>query len=392
MVSKEDRLKTTFQTKWGTYAYDKMPFGLTNAGATFQRAMDIAFKGLLNKFVVVYLDDIIVYSKIRKEHIPHLKAIFERCRRYGISLNPKKIIFSMEEGTMLGFVISLEGMTIDPGRVQSIKAIVLPHNKKAMQSFLGKINFVRRFISDFVEIVKPLQKMIKKDSNFKWKKERKEAFEKIKEAIVEAPTLRSPNFDHEFILYTFASDHSIAVVLTQKNEDREEFLVSFMSMGLQGAELKYPAINKQALVIFKAVKHFRPYLLRSHTNIIVPHLAVRALLTQKELGDRRGNWLSTLQEYDLEIKPTKLVKIQGLCKLAAEAQDLQMEEEEGWENEVDMLQNEVLYIPTSTNSWYNDLKYYLTHGSRLNHLDARKKTDLRLKCSQYQLIDGVLFW
>ena len=145
--------------------------------------MDIAFRGLLNKFVVVYLDDITVYSKTRGDHIPHLKAIFERCRWYGISLNPKKSIFAMEEGTLLRFVISPEGITIDPGRIEATKAIVLPHNKKAMQSFLGKINFVRRFIFDFAAIVKPLQEMIKKDSNFKWTKERREAFDKIKESI-----------------------------------------------------------------------------------------------------------------------------------------------------------------------------------------------------------------
>ena len=389
LVSKEDHLKTTFRTKWGTYAYDKMPFGLINVGATFQRAMDIAFRGLINKSVVVYLDDIMVYSKIRKEHIPHLKAIFERCRRYGISLNPKKSIFAMEEGTLLRFVISPEGITIDPGRVEAIKAIVLPHNKKAMQSFLGKINFVRRFISEFSEIVKPLQEMIKKDSNFKWTKDRKVAFEKIKESI--SPTLQSPNFDNEFIIYTFTSDHSIVVVLTQKNEDREEFPVSFMSIGLQEAELKYPAIKKQSFTVFKAIKNFRPYLLRSHTKIIVPHTAIRALLIQKEPGDRRGNWLTTSKEYDLEIKLAKLVKGQGLCKLTEESQDPQMEQEEGWENEVDLMYNEVLYMLASTNSWYNDMKYYLTHASGPNHLDACKKRDLRLNFSQYQLIDGVLF-
>ena len=96
-------------------------------------------------------------------------------------------------------------------------------------------------------------------------------------------------------------------------------------------------------------------------------------MIQKEPGDRRGNWLTTLQEYDLEIKPAKLVKGQGLCKLMAEAQDLQMEQEEGWDNEVYLLQNEVLYMSASTNSWYNDMKYYLTHGSSPNHLDACKK-------------------
>ena len=146
-----------------------------------------------------------------------------------------------------------------------------------------------------------------------------------------------------------------------------------MSTGLQGAELKYPTIDKQAFAVFKAVKHFRPYLLRSHTKIIVPHTTVRALLIQKEPGEQRGNWLTTLEEYDLEIKPSKLVKGQGLCKLVVEAQDPQIEQEEGWDNEVDLLQNEVLYMPASTNSWYIDMKYYLTHGRSPNHLDAHKK-------------------
>jgi hypothetical protein len=155
-----------------------------------------------------------------------------------------------------------------------------------MQYFLGKINFVRRFISNFAEIVKPLQEMIKKDSNFKWTKERREAFDKIKEAIEEDPTLWSPNFDNEFILYTFSSNHLIATVLTQKNEEGEEFPISFMSTGLQGTELKYPSIHKQAFAVFKVVKHFQLYLLRSHTKIIVPHSAAISLLIQKEPGDR----------------------------------------------------------------------------------------------------------
>ena len=112
-----------------------MPFGLINVGATFQRAMDIAFKGLLNKSVVVYLDDITVYSKIREEHIPHLKAIFERCRRHGISLNPKKSVFSMEEGTLLKFVISPKGITIDLGRVETIKLLYCLTTKRPCNIF-----------------------------------------------------------------------------------------------------------------------------------------------------------------------------------------------------------------------------------------------------------------
>ena len=120
--------------------------------------------------------------------------------------------------------------------------------------------------------------MIKKDFNFKWTKVRREAFEKIKETVAKAPTLWSLNFDNEFSLYTFAFNHSIVVVLTQKNEEGEEFPVSSMITGLQGVELKYPSIDKQAFAVFKAMNHFHPYLLRSHTNIIVHHSVVKALL------------------------------------------------------------------------------------------------------------------
>ena len=144
---------------------------------------------------------------------------------------------------------------------------------------------------------------------------------KIKEAITEAPTLWSPHFDKKFILYTFASNNSITIVLTHKDEDKEEFPISFMSMGLQGVELNYPSIDKQYFLVFKYVNHFQPYLLRSHTKVIVPHMDVRYLLIQKEPRDIRGNWLTSLQEYDLEINPTKFVKGKGLWKLAAEALD-----------------------------------------------------------------------
>jgi hypothetical protein len=114
LVLEEDRLKTTFQTKWGTFAYKHMPFGLINVGETFQRVMDVDFLGLTNRYVVVYLDDITVYSKNSEEHIQHLTQIFERCQKYDISLNPKKTIFGVKEGKLLGHIISQVGIHIDP--------------------------------------------------------------------------------------------------------------------------------------------------------------------------------------------------------------------------------------------------------------------------------------
>ena len=132
LVSKIDQLKTTFRTPWGTYAYRKMPFGLINARATFQRATDIAFRGLIGQFVIIYLDDITVFSKNRADHLTHLRRVFEHCRKYGISLNPKKSIFAVTEGKLLGFVVSKQGINIDPEHTQAISQISMPHSKKTM--------------------------------------------------------------------------------------------------------------------------------------------------------------------------------------------------------------------------------------------------------------------
>jgi hypothetical protein len=126
LVAHEDQLKTTFRTKWGTYSYRKIPFRLINVGATFQRAMDISFRGMLGECVVVYLDDVTIFLKNREDHISHLKKVFNRCRRYNISLNPKKSIFVVDEGKLLGFIISKHGMWIEPERTEvSLRSLPL---------------------------------------------------------------------------------------------------------------------------------------------------------------------------------------------------------------------------------------------------------------------------
>jgi hypothetical protein len=171
LVRKEDQNKTTFTTPWGTFEYLRMPFGLLNAGATFQRAMDFAFHKLMGKIIKIYQDDLIVFSKERFDHISHLRQVFERCRKYGISLNPAKSILGVDEGKLLGHIITKDGVKMDPERVQAIQQVPLPQTKKALQSFLGQINFVRRFIPNLAETLKPIQRLLKKDVKFEWTKE-----------------------------------------------------------------------------------------------------------------------------------------------------------------------------------------------------------------------------
>ena len=203
LAAEEDRLKTTFRTRWGTFAYRRMPFGLINAGATFQRDMDIAFHGLIGCSVVVYLNDIMIFSKKREEHAFHLKQNFERCRKYCISLNPRKCVFVIIEGKLLGHVVSKKGISIDPERIKAIEQIPLPHNKKGMQSFMGTINFMRRFVPDFAQIVKPLQQMVKQSVQFKWTDVEKNTFSKIKTVVAHASSLKSTDFEKDFYFVHF---------------------------------------------------------------------------------------------------------------------------------------------------------------------------------------------
>ena len=151
-----------------------MPFGLTNVGDTFQRSMDYALKGLIGKIIEIYQDDLIVFSKDGICHIGHFKQVFDRCREFGISLNPTKFVFGVVEGKLLGHIISKDGIKIDLERVETIQKIPLPHNLKSLQSFLGKTNFLRIFIPNYALIDKPNQSLLNKDINFfmeiRWKK------------------------------------------------------------------------------------------------------------------------------------------------------------------------------------------------------------------------------
>jgi hypothetical protein len=235
-VAAEDCHKTAFITPWGTYSYIRMPFGLMNAGATFQQAMDHAFKEFLFKFIVVYQDDITVYSKKRSDHISHLRVMFDRCRQLGILVNPKKSLMGIFEAKLLGHIVS-KGVRIDPEGVNGIHEVPLPSNKKAIQSFLGQIGFVRRFIPNFAEIVKPITDMLKKGHDLTWSEEVKQDFENIKQALSRSAILASLDYSHDFQIFSFAFDHTIACVLLQKNMDGHEQPIAYMSRSLQGSEL-----------------------------------------------------------------------------------------------------------------------------------------------------------
>ena len=212
-----------------------MPFVLTNADDTFQRAMDYAFKDLIGKLIEIYQDDLTVISKKRTQHIQHLRVIFQRCREYGIPLNPKKSIFGVDRTKLSGHIISKDKISMDPSRIESRKKIHLSEENKSLQSFFGENNFIRRFIPNFFKIVKPLNRLLKKDDRFKWDNDGKKDFQHIKEAINITHVIIST----DIIIFSFASEDTITWIILQKNDQGDEQLIAFMRKTLRDSELNY---------------------------------------------------------------------------------------------------------------------------------------------------------
>jgi hypothetical protein len=241
-----------------------------------------------------------------------LRKVFERCRLYGVSLNPKKCLFIVTQGKLLGYIVCKEGIYIDLERVKAINELYPSTSKKEVQSFFGKINFVRRFVPDYASIANPINLLLKKEQRFECTVDTQEDFNNIKGEITTNPVLISPYFQRDFIIYSFATETAIASVLTQKNAKGEELPISLMRKTLHDYELRYLELEKQSLSLVKAIAHFRMYILKSHVIAYVPSSPVKMLLNKQLREGKWANWLEKIQEYDIEIKPLKVIKGQGL--------------------------------------------------------------------------------
>ncbi|XP_059070385.1 uncharacterized protein LOC131860048 [Cryptomeria japonica] len=197
------------------------------------------------------------------DHCGHLEKVLNKALEFGVSLNPKKCHFVVTEGKFLGHIVSKEGVRIYLEMVEAINNVPEPKNVKGIQFFLGKVNFVRRFIANFAEIVKPIVRLLKKDTKFYWDEEAAKAFGEIKKAIQEALVLKSPNYNKPFSLFSFASYHTVATTLLQKDVEGYEHPIAFHSKSLQAAELKYEIMEKKSYALVKAIKAFRPYLVNA---------------------------------------------------------------------------------------------------------------------------------
>ena len=295
-VRSGDEWKTAFKTKDGLYEWMVMPFGLSNAPSTFMRVMTQVLKPFMGKFLVVYFDDILIYSKSNAQHLDHLTQVCLALRKESLYGNLKKCSFFTDRVIFLGFIVSSAGVSPDPQKIQSVVDWPQPKNIHDVRSFHGLASFYRRFIRGFSTIMSPITDCMKHEE-FNWTNAATKAFTEIKKKLTEAPVMRLPDFTKPFEVECDASGLGIGGVLSQ-----ERHPVAYFSEKLNDAKLKYSTYDKEFYAIVRSLWHWEHYLLPHEFVIYSDHEALRYLQSQKHLNFRHGQWVEFLQRYSFVVK------------------------------------------------------------------------------------------
>ena len=273
-----------------------MPFGLTNAPSTFQALMNQVLKPYLRKFILVFFDDILVYSGSHETHREHLKVVLETLRQHELLINRKKCSFEKEQLEYLGHIISAEGLAADPEKIQAMTHWPIPKDLKSLQGFLGLTGYYRRFVRNYGRIAWPLTQLLKKD-DFKWDKEAQAAFEELKTAMTTVPVLAVPTFSKPFALETDASGKGIGAVLLQEGRP-----VAYMSQKLSERNQGKSVYERELMAIVLAIQKWRHYLLGQHFIVYTDQKSLKFLLDQRIGGEEQNKWVAKLMGYDFEIR------------------------------------------------------------------------------------------
>ncbi|KAM6550719.1 hypothetical protein CsatB_000527 [Cannabis sativa] len=303
-IAPEDQEKTTFTCPYGTFAFRRMPFGLCNAPATFQRCMMAIFSDLIEKCIEVFMDDFSVFGSSFDQCLSNLELVLARCEDSNLVLNWEKCHFMVTEGIVLGHKISKEGIEVDRAKVSTIENLPPPVSVKGVRSFLGHAGFYRRFIKDFSKVAKPLSNLLASGVPFEFGKDCLEAFQILKEKLISAPIVTTPNWELPFEIMCDASDYAIGAVLGQR-VDKVFRTIYYASKTLNDAQLNYATTEKEMLAIVFACDKFRPYLIGNKVIVYTDHSAIKYLMTKKDAKPRLIRWVLLLQEFDLDIKDKK---------------------------------------------------------------------------------------
>jgi hypothetical protein len=295
-IRASDIPKTAFSTRYGLYEFLVMSFGLTNAPAYFMYLMNSVFMPELDKSVVVFIDDILVYSKNEAEHTKHLHTVLQRLRDHQLYAKLSKCDFWLREIKFLGHTISQDRVSVDPDKVQEVMDWKPPTTVRQIRSFLGLAGYYRRFIPDFSRIAKPMTELLKKGVKYDWSQKCEDAFHTLRQHLTTAPVLAQPDNTKHFEVYCDASGTGLGCVLMQDNR-----VIAYVSRALRPHEQNYPTHDLELAAVVHALKIWRHYLMGAHCNIDTDHKSLKYIFTQADLNMRQRRWLELIKDYDLEV-------------------------------------------------------------------------------------------
>ncbi|XP_051127821.1 uncharacterized protein LOC127249170 [Andrographis paniculata] len=293
----EDEWKTTFKTKFGLYEWLVMPFGLTNAPSTFMRLMNHVLREFIEKFVVVYFDDILVYSTCLEDHLGHVRQVFHALRNAKLYGTLNKCIFRTNKIIFLGFVVGADGLKVDESKVAVIREWKKCTSVADVRRFLGMYGFFRRFVPHFSVIAAPLTSLLKKNVPFKWEASHEASFEKLRDSLTHAPVLALPDFERAFEVQCDASGVGIGEVLLQEGRP-----IAYYSEKFNGATLNYSTYDKELYAVVQALRVWQHYLLPKEFVIHTDHETLKHLRGQQQLNQRHARWVSFIEQFPYVIK------------------------------------------------------------------------------------------
>ncbi|KAK8941176.1 hypothetical protein KSP39_PZI010028 [Platanthera zijinensis] len=296
-IKEEDIYKTAFSTRYRHFEFVVMPFGLTNAPAVFMDLMNRVFKEYLDKFVIVFIDDILIYSKDKEEHAEHLKIVLQTLKNQALYAKFSKCDFWLNEVSFLGHVVTEQGLSVDPTKVEAIMNWPRPTTITEIRSFLGLAGYYRKFVKNFSEIALPLTKLMRKNVPFIWTEDCQVAFDRLKESVTTAPVLVMLCGSEGFQIYSDASLKGLECVLMQNGK-----VIAYTSRQLKEAERNYPTHDLELAAVVFALKIWRHYLYGAQCDIFTDHKSLKYIFSQKELNMRQRRWLELIKDYDVDIK------------------------------------------------------------------------------------------
>lgn len=312
-MDRGEEYKTAFKTHAGHFEYLVMPFGLSNAPAFFQALMHHIFHSYLRRFVIIFFDDILIYSPSLEDHVAHLHLVFQTIRDNKLFLRKEKCCFATDRVEYLGHFITKEGVSTDPSKIHAVANWPQPSNLKQLRGFLGLAGYYRRFVKDFGKIAKPLNDMLKKDC-FSWSDDSVSAFLTLKHALVSAPVLALPDFSKPFVVETDASGKGIGVVLMQ-----EQHPIAYISKSLGPKQQAMSIYERELLAIVYAVQKWGTYLAHAHFIIRTDQKSIKHMLEQRLNTPFQQVWMAKLMGFDFEIHYKKGVENRAADALSRKA-------------------------------------------------------------------------